>query len=150
MRIRLAGGRRPARGVGMTGARDIDTAATAAPSVRVFVLGQFRVVVDGKALSDRAWQRAQARRLFKYLVTRRFGRVQKETAMDLFWPESEPSAAATNLRSLVFHTRQALQEIGADRLLVTDRDSLALDWPGGIWVDADAFDDLVTRARTSD
>jgi DNA-binding SARP family transcriptional activator len=127
-----------------------DRTAALAPSVRVFVLGQFRVTVDGHVLTDKAWQRPQSRRLFKYLATRRFKRVQKESAMELFWPDSEPTAAATNLRSLVHGIRQALQELGGEGLLISDRDSISLDASANIWVDADAFDDLVAKARMAD
>src|SRR5215813_6061901 len=134
----------------MSRAPDSTTSAPASASARIFVLGQFRVVVDDKPLSDKAWQRPQARRLLKYLSTRRFRRATKEAAMDLFWPDSVPTAAATNLRSLVFGIRQALHEISAEHLLVTDRDNLILDWPGGIWLDADAFDELVAQSRTAD
>jgi DNA-binding SARP family transcriptional activator len=134
----------------MTGTAQPGRATARVPSARVFVLGQFRVVVDGRVLSDKAWQRPQSRRLFKFLATRRFRRVLKESAMELFWPESEPTAAATNLRSLVFGIRQALQEVGAERLLISDRDSISLDASANIWVDAETFDDLVTRARAAD
>jgi len=134
----------------MTGISAKGATATPAASLRVFVLGQFRVTVDGHALSDSAWQRPQARRLFKYLATRRFRRVVKESVLELFWPDSEPSAAASNLRSLVFGIRHALQTVGGERLLVNDRESLSLDASAGIWVDADEFEALVAAARTAD
>jgi len=70
--------------------------------------------------------------------------------MELFWPDSEPTAAATNLRSLVHGIRQALQELGGEGLLISDRDSISLDASANIWVDADVFDEVVAKARLAD
>jgi DNA-binding SARP family transcriptional activator len=121
-----------------------------APALRVFVLGQFRVVGDGRVLSDKAWQRPQARQLFKYLATRRFRRLPKQTAINLYWPESDSLAAGGNLRRLVFDIRNALRQVGGEQLLSSQGDSLSLDPSDTIWIDVDAFDELVAQARTAE
>src|SRR5262249_49085717 len=40
------------------------------PTVQVFTLGGFRVLVGGRAVEDSAWRRRSARRLFKVLLSR--------------------------------------------------------------------------------
>jgi predicted ATPase/class 3 adenylate cyclase len=120
-------------------------------AIRIYTLGQFVVEVGGRALRDEdrgaSWR--VGRRLLKILVTRPRHRLLRDQALDLVWPEQERQPGT--LRTTVFRLRDALAEIGGvamKQLVVTDRDytiSLLPDAP--IWIDSDAFEALVTRAR---
>src|SRR5467141_4102239 len=90
-------------------------------TVQVYLLGSFRVVIAGKQLDDAAWRRRKARQLFKYLLNRPRRRMLKEEAMEVFWPESEPEAASSNLRTSIYALRQALKPAGDD-FIVEDRE----------------------------
>jgi DNA-binding SARP family transcriptional activator len=114
------------------------------------MLGGFRLLVDGREVPETVWQRKSARQILKYLLTRPQHRVLKEEVLELFWPESEPDAAATSLRTSVHRIRQAL-EPGAraadGSVIVVDRDTIALRPGVQIWIDADAFERLAQEAQ---
>ncbi len=81
-------------------------------AMRVYLLGRFEVVVRGRTIPDDAWRRRKARQLFKCLLSRPRNRLVKDEAIELLWPESDPEAASTNLRSALHAIRRALEEAG--------------------------------------
>src|SRR5215216_4389407 len=96
--------------------------------VQVYLLGRFRVVVGGQPLPDSVWHRRKARQLFKCLLSRPNRRLTKDELVELFWPDSDPQAASTNLRSTVHAIRRALEgEVGeGSGLVLVDRDTVYL------------------------
>src|SRR5919201_6035161 len=94
-----------------------------APVLRAYLLGGFRVEVQGRVLGEHARPRKKARQLLKCLLTRPNRRMLKEELLELLWPESEPRAAAASLRTTLSAMRQALQPVS---LIVADQDSLGL------------------------
>src|SRR5262245_14211391 len=80
--------------------------------VQVFTLGSFQVVVHGRVLQHDAWRRRKARQLFKCLLSSPQRHLSKDEAIEFFWPESDPDAASTNLRSTVHALRRALDPPG--------------------------------------
>jgi DNA-binding SARP family transcriptional activator len=120
--------------------------------VHVSTLGGFRVVVDGCIVEDAAWRRRSARQLFKVLVTH-FGRhVCRDEVIELFWPDSDGDAAASNLRSTLHAVRQALNPARlapAPEVVFGDHTSLWLDAESNLSTDALAFEELVAAARRS-
>jgi predicted ATPase/DNA-binding SARP family transcriptional activator/class 3 adenylate cyclase len=140
-----------ARGSGTTSTHL--TAATDGPAIRVHTLGRFEIVSDRGVIGPDQWPRRKARQLFKCLLTRPTRRLTKDEAIDLFWPDSGPEAAKTTIRSTVFVLRRMLEATGvadAADLVVVDPDGLALRRDADIWVDADAFETLLDRARRTD
>src|SRR6266545_419046 len=108
---RTAEGARP-RSVGAASSGDAarpSEATERAPAVQVFTLGGFRVVVHGQPVEDHAWRRKPARQLFKCLLSRANRRMTRDEVIDLLWPESDPEAASSNLRSTLFAMRRVLQ-----------------------------------------
>jgi DNA-binding SARP family transcriptional activator/class 3 adenylate cyclase len=120
------------------------------PDIQAYLLGGFRVVSRGHQVPDDAWRRRKARQLFKLLLTRSRRRLTKDEAMELLWPESDPEAAAINLRSVVHAIRRAFETSrlpGSADALIVDRDSIGLAPNLGIWVDADAFEQALAQAQ---
>jgi DNA-binding SARP family transcriptional activator len=119
-----------------------------APSVCVYTLGTFRVVVHGRIVEDGAWRRRTARQLFKLLLSRRDQHVSRDEIVELFWPESDVDAAASNLRSTMHALRRMLQSSTSPMAVVcSDRDGV---WLGpDIWTDATSFEDTVAAAWRS-
>jgi DNA-binding SARP family transcriptional activator/Tfp pilus assembly protein PilF len=90
--------------------------------------------------------------LLKCLLTRRTRRLPRDEAYELFWPRSDPEAAATTLRGTVFAIRRTLEPGGDARrsVIVLDHDTIGLRQDADVWLDADAFERLVAEARRSD
>src|SRR5437763_17209756 len=96
---------------GQTGAQG--SVEPGSPTVQIYTFGDFRVVTRAGLLGIDAWRRRKALQLFKYLLSRPNHRVLKETAIELFWPDSDAEAASTNLRSSIHAIRRALEPAGA-------------------------------------
>jgi predicted ATPase/DNA-binding SARP family transcriptional activator len=110
------------------------------------LLGAFRVLVHGRDLTDTGWPRRKARQLFKCLLTRPNRRLLKDEATELLWPEGNPAAGAASLRTTLSALRRALEPA---ELVDADRDSIFIDPGSELWVDADAFEELVGQARAA-
>jgi predicted ATPase/DNA-binding SARP family transcriptional activator len=121
----------------------------AQPAIQVYTLGQFRVLVGGQLVADQAWRRRSARQLFKFLLSRPGRRATRDEVVDIFWPDSDPDAASSNLRSTLYALRRVLQPPtgtpGVD-VVFTDHDSIWLRPDVELWTDADAFLKAVAEA----
>jgi DNA-binding SARP family transcriptional activator len=123
-----------------------------APNVRVYTLGTFRVLVGEQAVEDSAWRRKTARQLFKVLLTRPGRRMTRDEVVELFWPESDAEAAATNLRSTLYAMRHALQtskDADPPDVIFGDHTSVWLGPEAELWMDAIAFERKVADAWRS-
>ncbi len=116
-------------------------------TLRVRLLGGFRVERDGQPVPDGAWQRRPARTLVKLLATCPGHRLHREQVENLLWPDAEPGTAAAPLRKALHYARHALEPDLAPRqasatLRLAD-DMLSLE---AVDVDADGFESAATAA----
>ncbi len=84
---------------------------------RIELLGGFAALVDGEAVPARAWRLKKARELVKLLALAPNHRLHREQAMDVFWREKDPEAAANNLHQAVHVARRLL---GPDAIELRD------------------------------
>lgn len=110
--------------------------------LQVELLGQFRVMVDGKEIPADAWRRERGAGLVKLLALSAGHRLHREQVMEAFWPDLDAEAAAANLRKAVHFARRAL---GEHRLL-DSTDVVALAPLDELAVDVEAFEALATTA----
>ncbi len=113
-----------------------------AGSLQIWLLGGFRVELDGQPVSDETWRRNRARALVKLLALAPDHRLHREQLMDALWPELDADAEAANLRKAMHFARQAL---GPEHIRV--RGGVVTLEAGTLWVDVDACEAL---ARSGD
>jgi len=77
-------------------------------SIRIELLGGFRVIVDGQAVHEGAWTGRRSRELVQLLVLSDGHRLLRDQAIDSLWPHLGAQAAAANLRKAAHYARQAL------------------------------------------
>src|SRR3712207_5684770 len=77
-------------------------------TVRVWLLGGFRVSVGSRILEDRHWRLKRAAILVKLLALAAGHRLHREQVMDLLWPDSGRKSASNNLRQALHAARRAL------------------------------------------
>jgi tetratricopeptide (TPR) repeat protein len=119
-------------------------------ALHVYVLGQFRVSLEGKTLHR--WPRASARHLLGLLAMQRGKTLSLEAVSEHFWPGEALDATTQRIHNLCYLVRSTLhQGLPADQrraapkwLEVKDR-SVALGVGADVWVDALDFD---TQAHT--
>ena len=111
----------------------------------IWLLGEFRVAVDGRDVPAAAWRRSKARAMVKLLALAPGHRLHREQLMESLWPDLDPDAASANLRKALHFARGAL---GADAVRVSS-EIVRLD-AGKLWVDVDAFEDAVRVGNTAE
>ncbi|TMC19696.1 MAG: hypothetical protein E6J34_14845, partial [Chloroflexi bacterium] len=130
-------------------------------TIRIYALGQFRLerraghgATDWQTVTDAAWQHQRVRALLSCLVSysgsgpRKLGR---EQIMDALWPDLDIDNAASRLDRAVYSLRQLFEpnrtRPATSPLLLTERELLILADQSQVWIDADAFEHLLSRAR---
>src|SRR5215213_9955807 len=116
-------------------------------TIRVWLLGGFRVSVDSRIITQDGWRLRKAATLVKLLALAPGHRTHREQAMDLLWPESGRKAASNSLRSTLHTARKVLDPATGSRYLASEDESLVLCPEGNLWVDVDAFEEAAATAR---
>ena len=114
--------------------------------VQVDLLGQFRVIIDGRLVPATDWRRSRSAALVKLLALARAHRLHREQAMEALWPEMPADASAANLRKAVHFARRAL---GFPDAIVTERDIVSLAPHADLVIDAELFETAATAALRS-
>jgi DNA-binding SARP family transcriptional activator len=115
---------------------------------RVFLLGGFRVEVEGADVEGDRWPTRRAADLVKVLALARSHQLHREQLVDALWPDLGPEAGAANLRKAIHFVRRVLG--GEDAIRIEG--GLVRLWPDGhLDVDIEDFeaaaaDALRTRA----
>jgi Tetratricopeptide repeat len=66
-------------------------------TLRIWLLGGFRVSVGSRSIGEQEWHLRKARSLVKLLALAEGHSLHREQAMELLWPDLDPKAALTNL-----------------------------------------------------
>ncbi len=94
--------------------------------VRITLLGDFSVVVDGVTVDPAEWRRRQAAALVKVLALEPRHSLHREQVIDALWPDTDLEAAAARLHKAAHFARRAL---GNQESVVLGGDSVSL-FPG--------------------
>jgi predicted ATPase/DNA-binding SARP family transcriptional activator/DNA-binding CsgD family transcriptional regulator/Tfp pilus assembly protein PilF len=118
-------------------------------TVRVWLLGSFKVSVGSRTVKGDAWRLKKAAALVKLLALAPGHRLHREQAMEALWPDLGPEAAANNLRVALHAARRVLDPdpAVASRCLASRGEQLALRPEGHLWVDVEAFEEATAAAR---
>src|SRR5437660_729399 len=120
------------------------------PLLSVYTFGTFRLVWHVAAFSqESAWDsRTSARALFKILLCAPGRQAPKSVLAGILWPETDEERARESLRSAYKVLRKVLRTANGEELLTlrTTDDMLQLAEQTRLWVDADAFEELVSQA----
>ncbi|GAC1682321.1 MAG: hypothetical protein PVS3B3_02640 [Ktedonobacteraceae bacterium] len=140
-----------------------ETAQTSAildtsPVLRVYLLGQFRVERkvknEWKVVDNSIWQRRRARALLGCLLSTPARRLGREQAMEQLWPDLGIDVASNRLNGAVHELRQILEPDLArpanSHMLRLERDVLELADNTALWLDVEAFENLLKEADTLD
>ena len=128
------------------------------PLLRVYLLGQFRVERkiknEWKLVDNHIWQRRRARALLGCLLSTSGRRLGREQVMEQLWPDLDIDVASNRLNGAVHELRQILEpdlaRPATSRMLRLERDVLELADSTAIWVDVEAFENLLKEADALD
>jgi DNA-binding SARP family transcriptional activator len=125
-------------------------------SLRLYLFGPFRVVVEGRELREADWTRRKAASLVKLLAFQPHRRMHREKLAETLYPELEPKAATENLHRMVYEARRSLEpdlRPGAkSRFIAVAKQQILLTAPHGpsdIWIDLEEFEQRAAAALKS-
>ncbi len=126
--------------------------------VRLYVLGQFRLEYRNEQqqwqpITGTSLQHQRVRALLHCLVSSPGRMLGREQIIKILWPELNFETATNRLDKAVYNLRRLL-ESGRSRpatsnLLLTEHATLMLADQSQLWVDADAFEALLSQAHAS-
>src|SRR5437879_4980059 len=130
---------------------------SAQPTLRIYLLGQFRIERkednEWQTVANRTWQRRRARALLGCLLSQTGRRMGREQVMEALWPDLDIETTANRLNGAVHELRQILEpgiaRPAASKMLRLERDILVLADATNIWVDAEVFETLLNRVNTT-
>ncbi|MDX2041373.1 MAG: BTAD domain-containing putative transcriptional regulator [Acidobacteriota bacterium] len=118
--------------------------------LEIFMLGAFRLVIDGTPVEDRLWTRRKSKTLIKLLALQSNHQLHREQLIEYLWPEQESEAGLNNLHKTIHAARRTLEpelKSGADSQFIVTQDQLiVLRAPDGLLVDVEEFE---LRAATA-
>jgi DNA-binding SARP family transcriptional activator len=122
-------------------------------TVRIWLLGSFRVSVESRTIEVKEWRLKKAAGLVKLLALASNHLMHREQLMELLWPNLASEAAANNLRYVLYNACRTLRPApaaAASRYLQLREELLELCTDAPLWVDLEAFEEaVVTSARRS-
>ena len=117
----------------------------AGPTMSVYMLGDFRLVVDDVALDQPLSGRSGA--LLKYLIHNHKRRIPRDELMEVFWPGIEPESARNRLNVTLNKIRNVLRNTSNQEIILFEVDKYFLNPEMQIWIDVDQFENLLAEAR---
>jgi predicted ATPase/DNA-binding SARP family transcriptional activator len=120
-------------------------------TVRVWMLGGFRVSVGSRTIGEDRWRRRKAATLVKLLALTPGHRLHREQVMNLLWPHLRGEKAANNLHRNLYVARRTLEPVPltTSRCLTLRGEQLVLCPERDLWVDVEAFEQAAEAARFS-
>src|SRR5918993_1212910 len=121
-------------------------------TLRIWLLGGFRVSVGSRSIGEQEWHLRKARSLLKVLALAKGHRLHREQAMEMLWPDLHPEAALNNLHYALHVARRTLDpsapaSSAASRYLHLRGEQLVLCPDSLLWVDLEAFEEAAATAR---
>jgi len=122
----------------------------ARPLIRIFCLGDFRVLRSGVPIGDSEWKSRLAKTLVKLMAVRGNQKLTRDEAAEMLWPDADAAQKQLLLNSLLHRTRRVLEPEGAssrgDSCIVQNHGLLSLN-PRKVWTDVQEFGALHAAAR---
>jgi DNA-binding SARP family transcriptional activator len=131
--------------------------------LRFSVLGQFRLEQRGtqngsgptwESVTEASLQHQRVRALLSCLASSPGRKLAREQAIEVLWPDLDFETASHRLDRAVHSLRQVFEpgrsRPATSKLLLTEHSTLALAEQSLFWIDADAFENLITQARATD
>lgn len=113
-------------------------------SLKINLLGPFRLKVDEQPVEDRRFTRRKPKQLVKLLALQSHHQLHREQLMESLWPDSDPEAASNNLHKAIHMARHALEpelkSVAESHFILTQGQLVMLRAPGGLWIDAEEFE----------
>jgi DNA-binding SARP family transcriptional activator len=132
---------------------ELTSRISASPALTVRLLGPFELFIGDEPVASYRWPRRKPKLLVKLLALQQCAQIHREQIIETLWPDADFEAGANNLHKAIHAARRALEpelKSGFSSQFIIGRDNIvALRAPGGLWVDACAFEQRAVEAMRS-
>ena len=115
-------------------------------ALQIYLLGDFRLVVQGRFVTRAGWQKRKARMLVQILALQRSKSMRRDQLVELLFPDADAKSANENFYRAVYAARHALRpDLPAhapSRYLIADGKQLLLADPVTVRTDVEDFERL--------
>ncbi len=111
--------------------------------IEAHALGETRVLVDYRPISEAGWRSSRAKELFFYLLCCGTGRT-KEIITAALWPDLSPAKASSNFQINLYRARRAI----FPGVFTLEYGQYKLNPDLNIWFDVAEFERLLSRAES--
>jgi predicted ATPase/DNA-binding SARP family transcriptional activator len=119
-------------------------------SLKIHLLGGFRISVGQTPIEDHQWGRRKAQALLKILALQPGHKAHRDRILDLLWPEQELESASNNLHKTIHAARRTLEpqlDSGSrSRFIELRGQQVVLCAPSQLWIDVDEFEMAAAKA----
>jgi DNA-binding SARP family transcriptional activator len=120
------------------------------PPMQIQLLGDFRLVRDGRLIPDSDWPRPVTRRLAQYFALHRGVPLPRDQILDDLWPNLPPAKAWANFRTIYSQLRRLVEPYMRpkvdSRYFSLEGDRYLFDPGGYVTVDVVEFETAVRQA----
>jgi DNA-binding SARP family transcriptional activator len=113
-------------------------------ALQIYLLGSFRLIVDGVAVSNADWQKRKARLLIQILALQPSHELHREELMEMLFPDIDMKPAEANLHRVLYAARRALEpnrsSYASSKYLLVERRRIKLTAERNLWIDAEEFE----------
>lgn len=124
-----------------SGAEPAEPVQAQAPGMNVFLLGDFRVIMNETLVTG--WPGGRGRAIFAFLLIQHGHCAHREVLMDTFWPDADPEAARKNLNVAIHNLRAVFRQQIADPVILREDTIYRIDPQLALWLDFTAFEQHV-------
>jgi DNA-binding SARP family transcriptional activator/TolB-like protein/Tfp pilus assembly protein PilF len=122
-------------------------------TLEIYLLGPFRILVDGQAIDERQLTRRKPKQLIKLLALQPHHQLHRDQAMEFLWPDSDPESGANNLHKAIHMARHALEpslkSVAESHFILTQGQQVLLRAPDRLWIDVEDFEQRVKAAQAA-
>ena len=114
------------------------------PDVAAYALGETRVIVPSRNITDPEWRSHRAKELFFYLLSSDVGQTREKITAAI-WPDLPPAKATSNFHINVYRLRRAIHP----SILALEQGRYSINTHLNIWFDATEFEHALDQADSS-
>ena len=114
------------------------------PDLQIYLLGSFRLLINGAVVPNAAWEKRKAKLLVQILALLPTRAAHREKLIEKLFPETDEMTAKARFYRILYVARRAFEpgraSYTSSNFLVSDGQNIKLTAAGGVWVDADEFE----------
>jgi len=120
----------------------VSPSRTAKPDIEAHALGETRVLVDSRPISEAEWRSNRAKEIFFYLLCCGTGQMKEQITAAL-WPDLSPAKATSNFHINLYRARRAI----FPGVFMLEQGQYKINPDLNIWFDVVEFESLLNRAE---